>query len=130
MSDARTSQAVSQLLVSAPPTLFPVMRNMKQPLAALFTAFALVGMILLYVTPAAPELQNRRLASVILISCSAPNYAVVIAVIGANTAGFTRKQVAISTSFFLYCIINIITPQTFLGSESPRYYTGLGFVIR
>ncbi|KIX04601.1 uncharacterized protein Z518_05471 [Rhinocladiella mackenziei CBS 650.93] len=122
-------QAVTQLIVSAPPTLSHRFRNMKQPLVATASIIALVGIVLLYVTPAEQQYQGRQLASVIIISCSGANYTVIMAVIGTNTAGFTRKQISTSTAFFLYCVANIITPQTFLGSESPRYHTGLGFVL-
>lgn len=117
------------MLVSAPPTLFTRCRNLKQPLVASASIIALIGAVLLYVTPAEPEFQNRRLASIIIISFSGANYTVVMAIIGTNMAGFTRKQLSTSTAFFLYCVINIITPQTFLGSESPRYPTGLSFVL-
>ncbi|KAL6241204.1 hypothetical protein RBB50_011883 [Rhinocladiella similis] len=122
-------QAVTQLIVSAPPTLLPRFRNMKQPLVAIASVIALIGIVILYVTPAEPQYQGRRLASVIIISCSGANYTVIMAVIGTNTAGFTRKQISTSTAFFLYCVVNIITPQTFLGTESPRYHTGLAFVL-
>lgn len=122
-------QAVTQLLVSGPPTLLPRFRNMKQPLVASASIIALVGIVLLFVTPAEAVYQNRRLASIIIISCSGANYTVIMAVIGTNTAGFTRRQVSTSTAFFLYCVINIVTPQTFLGTESPRYHTGLTFVL-
>ncbi|OQV07664.1 hypothetical protein CLAIMM_12065 [Cladophialophora immunda] len=122
-------QAVTQMIVSTPPTLFPRFRNFKQPLVAIASVIALIGMVILYVTPAETQYQGRRLASVIIISCSGANYTVVMAVIGTNTAGFTRKQISTSTAFFLYCVVNIITPQTFLGSESPRYHTGLAFIL-
>ncbi|KIW92830.1 uncharacterized protein Z519_06679 [Cladophialophora bantiana CBS 173.52] len=122
-------QAVTQMIVSAPPTLLPRFRNFKQPLVAIASVIALIGIVILYVTPAETQYQGRRLASVIIISCSGANYTVIMAVIGTNTAGFTRKQISTSTAFFLYCVVNIITPQTFLGSESPRYHTGLAFVL-
>lgn len=117
------------MIVSAPPTLLPRFRNMKQPLVATASIIALIGIALLYVTPAEPQYQSRRLASVIIISCSGANYTVIMAVIGTNTSGFTRKQLSTSSAFFLYCVVNIITPQTFLGSESPRYPTGMAFVL-
>ncbi|EXJ69750.1 uncharacterized protein A1O5_06821 [Cladophialophora psammophila CBS 110553] len=122
-------QAVTQMIVSAPPTLLPRFRNFKQPLVAIASVIALIGIVILYVTPAETQYQGRRLASVIIISCSGANYTVIMAVIGTNTAGFTRKQISTSTAFFLYCVVNIITPQTFLGTESPRYHTGLAFVL-
>ncbi|KUL84693.1 hypothetical protein ZTR_07605 [Talaromyces verruculosus] len=45
-----------------------------------------------------------------------------------NFLGIIIKVVT-STAFFLYCVTNIITPQTFQGSEAPYYHTGLGFVL-
>ncbi|KAL4894680.1 major facilitator superfamily domain-containing protein [Aspergillus ambiguus] len=122
-------QAVMQVIVSGLPTFFSCFRNMKQPLAAISSVVAVVGIALLYVTPAEDQHQHRRLASCIIISFSGVNYTVVMSVIGTNIAGFTRKQVVTSTAFFLYCIANIITPQTFMGRESPRYHTGLAFVL-
>ena len=85
------------------------MRNTKQPLVAIASIVALMGIVLLYVTPAEPQYQGRRLASIIIISCSGVNYTVIMAVIGTNTAGFTRKQLSTSTAFFLYCIVNIVS---------------------
>jgi ACS family allantoate permease-like MFS transporter len=52
-----------------------------------------------------------------------------MSVIGSNIAGFTKKQVTTAMAFIAYCVVNIITPQTFLGTESPRCHTGLGFVM-
>ena len=122
-------QAVTQILVSAPPTFFGRFKNMKQPLAAVASIVALVGIVLLYVTPDEPQYRNRRLGSVIILSCSGVNYTVIMSVIGCNVAGFTKKQITTSAAFFLYCTANIITPQTFIESQSPRYHTGLGFVM-
>ena len=64
-----------------------------------------------------------------MLAFSGANYAVTMSVIGSNVAGFTKKQFTTSWTFFMYCVINIVTPQTFLGSESPRYHTGLTFVL-
>lgn len=117
------------LLVTAPPSLSPRFRNMKQVITATASLVAVVGIVLLYVTPAEEQYKTRRLASCIIISFHTPNYTAIMATIGTNTSGFTRRQLSTSMAFFLYCVINIITPQTFLGSESPRYHTGLGFVL-
>jgi hypothetical protein len=62
------------MLVSIPPTFIYSCRNWKQPLTAIASCFALVGMIILFVTPAEDQYQHRRLAGVILISCSGVNY--------------------------------------------------------
>ncbi|OQE39029.1 hypothetical protein PENCOP_c007G08281 [Penicillium coprophilum] len=122
-------QAVVQLLVSGPPTFFVFFRNKKQPLAALASIVGVIGIIILYVTPPEDQYQHRRLAGCIIISASGVNYTVIMSIIGANFVGFTRKQTVTSAAFFLYCVANIVTPQTFLGAESPRYHTGLAFVL-
>ncbi|KAJ5486215.1 Major facilitator superfamily domaingeneral substrate transporter [Penicillium desertorum] len=44
-------QAVTQLLVSRPPTFFAFFRNKKQPLAALSSIIGVIGIIIIYVTP-------------------------------------------------------------------------------
>lgn len=123
------TQAVTQMFVSIPPTFFRPFRSCRQPLTALASIIAIAGIAVLYVTPDEQQYQGRRLAGCIIISCSGVNYTVVMSVIGANVAGFTKKQVTTSAAFFMYCAINIITPQTFLGSESPSYHTGLGFTM-
>ncbi|KAH8888918.1 MFS general substrate transporter [Thozetella sp. PMI_491] len=121
------TQAVTQVIVSALPTFSRRFRNLKQPLTALASIIGLIGIAILYVTPAEAQYQGRRLGACIIISCSGVNYAVIQSIIASNIAGFTKKQLTTSTAFALYCIINIITPQTFLGSESPSYHTGLAF---
>lgn len=102
---------------------------MKQPLTAAASVIALIGLVLLYVTPAEEQYQERRLAACIIISCSGVNYTVIMSVLGSNITGSTKKQITSSASFAMYCAINIITPQTFLNTESPRYTTGLSFVL-
>lgn len=102
---------------------------MKQPLTAFVSVIALVGVVLLYITPAEDQYQSRRLGACIIISFSGVNYTVIMSVIGTNITGFTKKQLTTSAAFVMYCVINIITPQTFLGTEAPRYRTGLSFVL-
>lgn len=98
-------------------------------MAAIASVIGIIGIVILLVTSDEKQYQDRRLAGCIIISFSGVNYTVVMSMIGANFAGFTRKQVVTSAAFFLYCIANIVTPQTFLGEESPRYHTGLAFVL-
>ncbi|PCG93595.1 Major facilitator superfamily domain, general substrate transporter [Penicillium occitanis (nom. inval.)] len=122
-------QAVMQMIVSGLPTFVPALRNWKQPLACLSSCVAVAGVAILYITPPLAEYGHRRLAGCIMISFSGVNYTVIMSVISSNVGGFTKKQVVTSTAFFLYCVTNIITPQTFQGSEAPYYHTGLGFVL-
>lgn len=122
-------QTVVVLLVSFPPTYIKSCRNMKIPITVCATVVATAGVIILHVTPAEEQYQSRRLAAVIILAFATANYNVIISVIGANIGGFTKKQVTTSMTFFFYCLINIICPQTFLKSEAPKYPTGMKFVI-
>ncbi|EXJ86765.1 hypothetical protein A1O3_03719 [Capronia epimyces CBS 606.96] len=122
-------QTVAVLLVSFPPSYVRRLRNCKQPLTAIATIIALIGTIILYVTPSEVEYKSRRLGAVIILSAAGCNYNVIMSVIAANIGGFTKKQVTTSLTFVCYCAINIICPQTFLQSESPRFHTGLTFVM-
>lgn len=117
------------MIISGLPTFVPFLRNWKQPLASLSSCIAIAGIVILYVTPPLAEYQNRRLAGCIMISFSSINYTVVMSVIASNVGGFTKKQITTSVAFFMYCVSNIVTPQTFLGSEAPYYHTGLIFVL-
>lgn len=117
------------LAVTAPPSLFPRFRNMRQPLAAAASVVAVAGCGILFAAPDEPRYQKLRLGGCMMLAFSGVNYAVVMSVVGSNIAGFTKKQFTTSWTFFLYCVINIVTPQTFLGSEAPRYHTGLTFVL-
>jgi ACS family allantoate permease-like MFS transporter len=118
-----------QLLVSAPPSLFPRMRHMRQPLAAASSIVAVAGVAILYAAPDELKYQKLRLGGCMMLAFSGVNYGVTMSVLGSNIAGFTKKQFTTSWTFFMYCVIDIVTPQTFLGSESPRYHTGLTFVL-
>ncbi|KAI5477381.1 MFS general substrate transporter [Pseudohyphozyma bogoriensis] len=122
-------QFVVQFIVTFPPTFIYAFRNQKQHLMAFVSCVALTGVAILYV--AAPTLANQhlRLGGCVLLAFSGGNSAAIMSVLGTNIAGFTKKQVATSMVYMAYCVINIVTPQTFLGKESPRYHTGLGFVV-
>src|SRR5687768_3386242 len=75
-------QGCTQLVVSSLPTFVPWFRQMKQPLTAIASIIALVGIVLLYITPDEQQYQGRRLGAIIIISCSGVNYTVIMSVIG------------------------------------------------
>lgn len=99
-------QALTQICISGPPTFFHWFRDKKQPLAATWSAIGIAGCAILLSVPAGPSTQSTRLAGVILTSTTAGNYTVIMSVIGCNFTGFTKKQVATSITFALYCIVS------------------------
>lgn len=44
-----------------------------------------------------------------------------LTMISSNIAGYTKKQVTAAVLFTGYCVGNIIGPQTFIATESPKY---------
>lgn len=101
-------QAFTQICISGPPTFFEWFRNKKQPLAATWSAIGIAGVAILLAVPARADTQSTRLAGVILTSTTAGNYTVIMSVIGCNFTGFTKKQVATSITFTLYCLVSVL----------------------
>jgi ACS family allantoate permease-like MFS transporter len=102
---------------------------MRQPLAAASSIVAVAGVAILYAAPDEIKYQKLRLGGCMILAFSGVNYGVTMSVLGSSIAGFSKKQFTTSWTFFMYCVIDIVTPQTFLGSESPRYHTGLTLVL-
>lgn len=52
-------------------------------------------------------------------------YVVMIGVVNANTAGYTKKTIVYGTAYCGYLIGNLIGPQLFLAREAPNYPSGV-----
>lgn len=60
-----------------------------------------------------------------MIGCYTAADAIILSLIGANTAGSTKRS-AVNAAFFVsYCIGNIIGPFAFKASEAPVYKSGI-----
>jgi MFS transporter, ACS family, allantoate permease len=68
---------------------------------------------------------HARLGAVFIISMVAASAGVMYSLLASNVAGYTKKTVSGALFFSAYCVANIVSPQTFLASESPRYQTGI-----
>ncbi|OAA80446.1 Major facilitator superfamily domain, general substrate transporter [Akanthomyces lecanii RCEF 1005] len=53
-----------------------------------------------------------------------PNLPIILSMLSANIAGFTKKMTVNAMIFIAYCTGNIIGPQLFLQREYPTYKTG------
>ncbi|KAJ5683269.1 hypothetical protein N7462_006434 [Penicillium macrosclerotiorum] len=80
---------------------------------------------LLYGVPIKSSTLGAHLAAVYLIPMVAPAGGLMYTILASNIAGYTKKTVTGTLFFSAYCVANIISPQTFLASESPRYTTGV-----
>ncbi|KAM3470583.1 hypothetical protein MY8738_009698 [Beauveria namnaoensis] len=53
-----------------------------------------------------------------------PNFPIILSMLSANIAGFTKKMTVNAMLFIAYCAGNIIGPQLFFEREYPTYPTG------
>jgi len=65
-----------------------------------------------------------KLFAVYILASYGGGYAVLMSLVIANSAGYTKKSLASSGMFVGYCIGNFIGPLVFLQEEKPLYTTG------
>jgi hypothetical protein len=80
---------------------------------------------LLYGIPVNSSTLGAHLAAIYLIPMVAAAGGLMYTVLASNIAGYTKKTVTGTLFFSAYCVANIISPQTFLSSEAPKYTTGV-----
>jgi ACS family allantoate permease-like MFS transporter len=68
---------------------------------------------------------TARLGAVFIVAMVATSAGVTYSLLASNVAGYTKKTIAGSLFFSAYCVANIISPQTFITAEAPRYETGI-----
>lgn len=84
-----------------------------------------VSCAILYASPLNPSTKGLHLFAVFFIGCVAASAGIMYSLLSSNIAGYTKKTVSGTLFFISYCVSNIISPQTFLASEAPRYTTGI-----
>lgn len=80
---------------------------------------------LLYGVPIKSSTLGAHLAAIFLIPIVASAGGLMYTILASNIAGYTKKTVTGTLFFSAYCVANIISPQTFLASQAPRYTTGV-----
>ncbi|KAJ2986091.1 hypothetical protein NUW58_g5195 [Xylaria curta] len=69
-----------------------------------------------------PSSQTGSLAGIYLINFNVAPVALVYALVGANTQGYTKKVTANAMVAIAFSIANIIGPQTFRAEDAPEYF--------
>lgn len=80
---------------------------------------------ILYASPLNKHTKGLHLFAVFFIGCVAASAGVIYSLLASNVAGYTKKTVSGALFFSAYCVANIISPQTFLATQAPRYTTGI-----
>jgi len=89
----------------------------------------IVSCVLLYRIPIEASTRSVHLFAIIFIPIVAVSAGVTYSLLASNVAGYTKKVVAGTLFFSSYCVANIVSPQTFLASQAPRYQTGVAVTL-
>ncbi|KAI1613447.1 MFS general substrate transporter [Exophiala viscosa] len=87
----------------------------------------LIAAIFLYTLPTTAY--HSRLAALYMSFFYLGPYIVALSLIGANTAGHTKKVTVNAMMFIAYCVSNIIAPQFFKTAQAPLYPLGFGAIL-
>lgn len=68
---------------------------------------------------------SSHLAPIFLIPMVAAAGGMMYSILAANIARYTKKTVTGTLFFSAYCVANIVSPQTFLSTQAPKYTTGV-----
>jgi len=91
-------------------------------LASITVTGTLLASLLLWLLPQTAT--GGKLFAVYILASYGGGYAVLMSLVIANSAGYTKKSLASSGMFVGYCIGNFIGPLVFLQKEKPLYTTG------
>ncbi|KAJ5296942.1 uncharacterized protein N7443_007835 [Penicillium atrosanguineum] len=87
----------------------------------------MIAAIFLYTLPITSL--HSRLAALFISFFYLGPYIVALSIVGANTAGHTKKVTVNAMMFISYCISNIISPQFFKSDQAPLYPLGTGAIL-
>lgn len=80
---------------------------------------------ILYGVPVNSSTLSSHLAAIFMIPMVAAAGGMMYSILAANIAGYTKKTMTGTLFFSAYCVANIISPQTFLSKQAPKYTTGV-----
>lgn len=89
----------------------------------------IVSASILYSVPVKPSTRSVHLYAIFTLNIGSVAAGIGYTLLSSNVAGYTKKTVAGTMFFSAYCLSNIISPQTFLASQAPRYAAGVGTTL-
>jgi MFS family permease len=88
-----------------------------------------VACAILYSIPVRPDNKSIHLFAVFIIPMVAVSAGIMYSLLASNVAGYTKKTVSGTLFFSAYCVANIVSPQTFISSQAPKYETGVAVTM-
>ncbi|GAB7329483.1 hypothetical protein MBLNU13_g01261t1 [Cladosporium sp. NU13] len=97
-------------------------KGWRSYLVAITVSGTLLASLLLWLLPQSAT--GGKLFAVYTLASYGGGYAVLMSLVIANSAGYTKRSLGSSGMFVGYCIGNFIGPLVFLEKEKPLYTTG------
>ncbi|KAJ5647319.1 hypothetical protein N7490_003691 [Penicillium lividum] len=84
-----------------------------------------IAAAILYSSPIEASTKHLHLFAMFIIPMVASAGGIMYSLLASNIAGYSKKVMAGALFFSSNCIANIISPQTFITKEAPKYTTGM-----
>jgi ACS family allantoate permease-like MFS transporter len=85
--------------------------------------------LILYLSPIEDKTRKAHLFAITIIPVVATSAGILYSLLASNIAGYTKKAVTGTLFFSANAVANIVSPQTFLSSQAPRYGTGVAVTL-
>ncbi|KAJ5672692.1 hypothetical protein N7507_001819 [Penicillium longicatenatum] len=85
----------------------------------------IISSVILYVSPIKDSTKHLHLFAIFIVPIVAVASGIMYSLLASNVAGYSKKVLAGAMFFSSNCIANIISPQTFITAEAPKYTTGM-----
>ncbi|KAJ5950077.1 hypothetical protein N7454_001661 [Penicillium verhagenii] len=89
----------------------------------------IVSCVILYTIPVKESTKSIHLFAVYILPIVAVAAGVLYSLLASNVAGYTKKVVSGTMFFAASSVANIVSPQTFITREAPRYQTGISVAL-
>ncbi|ODV84811.1 hypothetical protein CANARDRAFT_200033 [[Candida] arabinofermentans NRRL YB-2248] len=99
-------------------------KNLRCLIICLTTSITMVGIIMLWKVDSNQH-RNTSLGAIYLLGFYNAPYVLALSLIASNNSGSTKKAFNSMSVGLFYALGNLIGPQFFLTSESPKYETGI-----
>jgi ACS family allantoate permease-like MFS transporter len=85
--------------------------------------------LILYLSPIKDTTRKAHLFAITFLPVVATSAGILYSLLASNIAGYTKKSVTGTLFFSANAVANIVSPQTFLSSQAPRYATGVAVTL-
>ncbi|CAK7219663.1 hypothetical protein SCUCBS95973_003894 [Sporothrix curviconia] len=104
-------------------------QNMRILLCVVCYLPGVVGTAVLYTVPVNSGTLSVHLFGIYFINTITTCAGIIYSLMASNVGGYTKKSIANTMVFIGYSVANIVSPQTFLAREAPRYTTGVAVTL-